>query len=156
MILGSLDPRQIGVINAMPFLTSTLILTCFQAIKLSHLVRAHHDPDYQELLNLMRTNPIDLIDDEVQKRRFFDLIDLFGFVISWDDPSITPNTIRLFAKKVPVTASLGNYTEAVISRFHQDGTPHIICCSSDFQRGAFSISEYLPANAESKKTLNKN
>jgi hypothetical protein len=84
------------------------------------------------------------------------LIDLFGFVISWDDPSITPNTIRLFAKKVPVTASLGNYTEVVISRLHQDGTPHIICCSSDFQKGAFSISEYLPANAESKKTLNKN
>ena len=155
LILGSLDPRQIGVINAMPFLTSTLILTCFQAIKLSHSVRAHHDPDYQELLNLMRTNPIDLIDDEYQKRRFFDLIDLFGFVNSWDDPSITPNTIRLFAKKVPVTASLGNYTEAIISRFHQDGTRHIICCSSDFQRGAFSISEYLPANAESKKTLNK-
>ena len=102
----------------MPFLTSTLILTCFQAIKLSHSVRAHHDPDYQELLNLMQTNPIDLIDDEVQKRRFFDLIDLFGFVMSWDDPSITPNTIRLFAKKVPVTASLGNYTESVISRFH--------------------------------------
>ncbi len=45
LILGSLDPRQIGVINAMPFLTSTLILTCFQAIKLSHSVRAHHDPD---------------------------------------------------------------------------------------------------------------
>jgi len=133
LILGSLDPRQIGVINAMPFLTSTLILTCFQAIKLSHSVRAHHDPDYQELLNLMRTNPIDLIDDEYQKRRFFDLIDLFGFVIYWDDPSITPNTIRLFAKKVPVTASLGNYTEAVIYRFHHDGTPCIICCSSDFQ-----------------------
>ncbi len=65
------------------------------------------------------------------------------------------NTIRLFSKKVPVTASLGNYTEAVISRFHQDGTPHIICCSNDFQRGAFSISNYLPANSESKMTFNK-
>ncbi len=70
----------------------------------------------------MQTNPIDLIDDEVQKRRFFDLIDFFGFVMSWDDPSITPNTIRRFAKKVTVTASLGNYTAAVISRFHQNGT----------------------------------
>ncbi len=72
------------------------------------------------------------------------MIDLFGFVISWDDPSITPNTIRLFAKKVPVTAFLENYTKAVISRFHQDGIPHIICCSNDFQRGVFSISEYFP------------
>ena len=83
------------------------------------------------------------------------MIDLFGSFMSWDHPSISPNTIRRFAKKVPVTASLGNHTEAVISRFQHDGTPHIICCSSDFQRGAFSTSEYLPANAESKKNLNK-
>ena len=34
--------------------------------------------------------------------RFFELFDLFRFVTSWDDPSIAPNTIRLFAKKVPV------------------------------------------------------
>jgi len=51
------------------------------------------------------------------KRRFFQLIDLFRFVTSWDDPSITPNTVRLFAKKVPVTASLENYTDAIINRF---------------------------------------
>ncbi len=75
--------------------------------------------------------------------------------MSLDDTSIKPNIIRFFAKKVPVTASLGNYTEAFISRFHQDGTLHIICCSSDFQRVAFYISEYLPANTGSKKTLNK-
>ena len=63
LILGSLDPRQIGVIKAMPLLTSTLILTCFQAVKLCHSVRAFHDQDYQELLNIMRANPLDLIDD---------------------------------------------------------------------------------------------
>ena len=115
MILGSLDPRQIGVIKAMPLLTSTLTLTCFQAVKLCHSVRAFHDPEYQELLNIMRTNPLDLIDDVEKKNRFYELIDLFGFVTLWDDPSITPNTIRLFAKNVPVTASLENYTDAVVS-----------------------------------------
>jgi hypothetical protein len=67
LILGSLDPRQIGVIKAMPLLMSTLTLTCFQAVKLCHLVRAFHDPDYQELLNIMQTNPLDLIDDEGKK-----------------------------------------------------------------------------------------
>ena len=53
LILGSLDPPQIGVIKAMPFLTSTFILT--------------HDPDYQELLNIMRTNPFKLIDNQDKK-----------------------------------------------------------------------------------------
>ncbi len=115
LILGSLDPHQIGIIKAMPLLTSTLTLTCFKAVKLCHLVWAFHDPDYQELLNIMRTNPLDLIDDEEKKTRFYELINLFWFVTSWDDPSITPNTIRLFPKNVPVTASLKNYTDAVVA-----------------------------------------
>jgi len=67
LMLGSLNPRQIGVINAMLLLTSTLTLTCFQAVKLCHSVRAYHDPHYQELLNIMRTNPLDLIEDEGKK-----------------------------------------------------------------------------------------
>ncbi len=67
LILGSLDPHQIGIIKAMLLLMSTLTLTCFQAVKLCHLVRAFHDPDYQELLNIMRTNPLDLIDNEEKK-----------------------------------------------------------------------------------------
>jgi hypothetical protein len=67
LIIGSLDPRQIGVIKAMPLLTSILILTCIQAVKLSHSVRAHNDPQYQELLNIMQINPLDLIDDEDKK-----------------------------------------------------------------------------------------
>ncbi len=42
------------------------------------------------------------------------MIDLFGSV-TWEDPSILPNTMRLFAKKVPMNASLKNYTKIVIS-----------------------------------------
>jgi hypothetical protein len=52
----------------MPLLTSTLILTCFQAVKLCHLVQAFHDPEYQELLNIMQTNPLNLIDNEEKKQ----------------------------------------------------------------------------------------
>jgi hypothetical protein len=67
LILGSLDLHQIGVIKAVPLLTSTQILTCFQAAKLCHFIRAHHDTQYQESLNIMQTNPIDLIDDKAKK-----------------------------------------------------------------------------------------
>jgi hypothetical protein len=67
LILG-LDPHQIGIVKAMPLLTSTLILTCFQAIKLCHSARAFHDPEYQELFNIMQTNPLDLIDNEEKKQ----------------------------------------------------------------------------------------
>jgi hypothetical protein len=156
LILGSFDPCQIGVIKAMTLLTSTLIFACFQAFKLFNSVRAHHDTQHHEFLNIMQTNAVNLIDDKVKKRRFFDLMDLFRLVTSWEDRSITPSTMRHCAKKVPVTESLENYTETVISRFTQDGTLHHIHLSSDSQRGLSSIGEYLPANAKSKKTLNKN
>jgi hypothetical protein len=70
-------------------------------------------------------------------------MDLFRFVTSWEDPSITPNIMRLFVKKVPVTASLKNYTKAAISRFIGDGTLHHICLSSDSQRPLNSIGKHL-------------
>jgi hypothetical protein len=44
-------------------------------------------------------------------------MNFFGFVTSLEDPTITPKTMRLFAKNVPVTASLENYTKAVVTRF---------------------------------------
>jgi hypothetical protein len=44
-----------------------LTLTCFQAGKLCHLVRTFHDPNYQELSNIMQTNPLNPIDDKRKK-----------------------------------------------------------------------------------------
>ncbi len=83
------------------------------------------------------------------------MIDLFWFVTSWDDPSITPNTIRLFAKNVPVMTSLESYTDALVTRFINDGTLYLMGLSCDSQRGSSSIGKYLPASVESKLTLNK-
>jgi hypothetical protein len=50
-----------------------------------------------------------------KKTRFFELLDLFQCITSWDNPSMTPNTVRLFAKKVPVMASLENYTNVIVA-----------------------------------------
>ena len=47
LILGTMDHTQIQPINQLPFSTSSLILTCFQAVELSHSVRAHGDHDFQ-------------------------------------------------------------------------------------------------------------
>ncbi len=64
--------------------------------------------------------------------------------------------MRLFEKKVPVTASLKKYTNAIVAWFIADDTLHLIHLSSDSQRGSSSIGKYLPASVEIKKTLNKN
>ena len=52
LIIGSMDNSQIQPINQLPFLTSGLVLTSFQAIKLQHSVRAHGDLDFQRLQEL--------------------------------------------------------------------------------------------------------
>jgi hypothetical protein len=42
-----MDHTQIQPINQLPFLTSSMVLTCFQAIQLQHSVRAHGDIEFQ-------------------------------------------------------------------------------------------------------------
>ena len=53
-------------------------------------------------------------------------------------------------------ASLKIYTDAVIAWFIAHGTLHLICLSSESQRGSRSIGKYLPASVETKKILNNN
>ena len=47
-ISGTMDNSQIQPINQIPFLTSTLVLTCFLALELKHSVRAHNDINFQQ------------------------------------------------------------------------------------------------------------
>ena len=60
LIIGSMDHTQIQPINQLPFLTSSMVLTSFQAIKLQHSVRAHGDVDFQRLQELTRKCPYEL------------------------------------------------------------------------------------------------
>ena len=49
LIFSSLDHTQLQPINELPFLTSSLMMICFQAMHLQQSVRAHDDPDFQKL-----------------------------------------------------------------------------------------------------------
>ena len=62
-ILGTMDNSQIKPINQIPFLTSTLVLTCFLALELKHSVRAHNDIDFQQLQSITKMDPFDLEHD---------------------------------------------------------------------------------------------
>ena len=73
LILCAMDHCQIQLINQLPLLTSTLILTCFQDIELKHLVRAHGDIPFQRLQQITRMNPYELISNESIKAEFFRL-----------------------------------------------------------------------------------
>ncbi len=152
LILESLHQHQIGVINAMLLLTTT-----WRTFKQSNyaILLGPSWSRFPKATKSHANQPIWSFWWGTKKSRFFELFNLFPFVSSWDHPTILPNTTRLFAKMVPVTASLKNYTKADISRYKSNGTSNIIQISLDSQRGANSIGEHLPANAKSRKTLKK-
>ncbi len=99
LILGSLDPCRIGVIKAMPLLMSTSILTWFQAVKLCHLVRAFHDPEYQELLNIMQTNPLNLIDYEEKNQDSMNWSTCFGLSRHGTTPPLHPTWLGFLQRR---------------------------------------------------------
>ena len=49
LILGTTDHTQLQPINQLPILTSSMMMTCFQMIRLDHSVRAHGDNEFQRL-----------------------------------------------------------------------------------------------------------
>ena len=73
LIFGTMDHTQIQPINQLPFLTSSLTLTIFQAVQLQHYVRSHGDIEFQRLHAIARINPFDLVNDLETKNDFFEL-----------------------------------------------------------------------------------
>lgn len=56
-IMGTMDPSQLQPINALPFLRSTFMTSCFAAVELTHSVRAHGDVEFQRLRSKLGQPP---------------------------------------------------------------------------------------------------
>ena len=98
LIIGSMDNLQIKPINQLPFLTSILVITSFQAIKFQHSVRAYGDLDFQRLQELTRKFPYELQNSTGLKKVFFEFTsDILTFVPNWNDNKISPNMTRAFS-----------------------------------------------------------
>jgi hypothetical protein len=74
LIIGTMDPTQLQPIDQLPFLTSSLMMTCFSMIELQHSVRAHGDIEYQRLQAITRMNPFAIVNDNVIKQEFMSLV----------------------------------------------------------------------------------
>ena len=70
LIFGTMDHTQIQPINQLPFLTSSLTLTIFQAVQLQYYVRAHRDIEFQRLQAITRISPFDLVNYLERKEEF--------------------------------------------------------------------------------------
>ena len=156
LILGTMDHTQIQPINQLPFLTSSLVLTCFYAVELCHSVRAHGDIDFQRLQQITRMDPFSLMEDIGIKDEFFRLAgDILTFVENWDDCRIRPNMMRAFSRVRPAQEALTDYRESIKRQLQNESITYRIAFARNNQRNRSTSAEYGPANQTSIRALNK-
>ena len=156
LLLGSMDHVQIQPINQLPFLTSSLVLTCFKAIELKQSVRAFGDMEFQRLQNITRMDPFELSESNELKDELFRLAsEILTFVPDWEDNRINPNMMRTFARKMPAQEALDKYKESVKRQLQNDSIPFRIALSIDKQRTRTTNAEYGTASIQTIKALNK-
>ena len=71
MIIGTMDHRQLQPINLLPFLTLSLMLTCFVMVELKHSVRAHGHPRFKRLQDITRMDPYELRESQELRDEIF-------------------------------------------------------------------------------------
>ena len=156
LIIGSMDNSQIQPIDQLPFLTSSMVLTCFQAIKLQHSVRAYGDIDFQRLQELTRKCPYELRQSIEYKNEFFELAGrILTFVPDWKDNRISPNMMRAFSRIRPAQNALNEYRENIKQLLDTESIVFRVAYSRDLQRTRSTNAEYSDATENSIKALNK-
>ena len=151
-----MDNSQIQPINQLPFLTSTLLLTCFQAVLLHHSVIAHGDTNFQRLQELTRQCPCELRESSELKNELFELIDrILTFVPDWNDSRISPNMMRVFSRTRPAQAALNEYREAIKQQLENEYIPYRIVSSRDSHSTRSTNAEYSDASPNSINALDK-
>ena len=123
LIVSTMDPHQLGPINAMPFLCSSLILTSFVMVELRHSVRAHGYPEFKRLQDITRMDPQQLRRSPELKAEFAELAESnLTFVASWEDDSIGPNMLRSYSRRMPAQEALDECRESIKRRLDTDRT----------------------------------
>ena len=156
LLVRTMDHKQIQPINQLPFLTSSLVLTCFEAIELKQSVRAHGDLDFQRLQDITRMNPFQLMNNSVVKNDLFELAgSILTFVHNWNDRRVTPNMMICFSRKQPAQNVLNEYRESVKCLLSNKSIEYRVAVSRDLHRTSGTNGEYSEASAQSVQYLNK-
>jgi hypothetical protein len=114
LVVFTLDHTQIQPYDARPFLTSTNLISCFRMVLLTTSVRAANDNALQRVQEISRYPFWYLVANPEVVEEFLSLvINNFTFVQDWSSPLITPDTFRLYSKKVPAKEAARQFVERV-------------------------------------------
>lgn len=144
LLICSMDHAQLGSIKGLPFLISTFIMTSFTLVGLTQSVRAHEDKKFQRLQEITRMRADYLRENEkTMKKELMSALNCLTYVKSMDDPLITPNTQRMFAKKDMALKATENYVEHTVNLLHRNHIPYYLCRAHDYQKSVNSQAEFL-------------
>ena len=159
LIIGTMDHTQTQPVNALPFLLSSHILTCYTMVQLKESVRAADDALFREFQHLTRENPYVLLNSPEKKDRFFELAtNIFNYADTWNSPKIKKNMSLLFARKSKVKSATALYTDTLIANFtnNDNATPYRIIYSVDHQVRTGTAGDYTVAMSSTVASLNNN
>lgn len=118
-LIGTLDHTQIQPWDGRPFLTSPLVIPCFDKVQLKHSVRTNDSGAY-DMQDIARSNYNVLSTDRSKVDRFIELAGTkFTFVPSWNDEKITKSTYRVYSKRVPVVDATADFVKKVKNEYQE-------------------------------------
>jgi predicted GIY-YIG superfamily endonuclease len=149
MVFTTMDIQQLPPIHGHPCLMSSLVLTSFHLVTLQEYVRSRTDPHLQRLITLTRKlEPL----EESEMEEFMHLIVTnCTFVNSWEDPSITPDTIRILGTRKGVQTAENTYYDKIQSQ----GLPILTRTSEDYESLKTSHGTWKHASTNTIRSLNK-
>ncbi len=101
--------------------------------KLKHSVRAHGDPDFQQLQAITRMCPFKLLSSSALKDEFFQLAGRLTYVPDWNNRRIGRNMMQAFSREKPEQRALRVYHWTIMKQMGEDGETYQVAASQDTQ-----------------------
>ena len=148
--IGTYDPTQLQPIQGRPLLVSLNIIPCYKVVPIKHFVRTQ-DSSFFRLQQIARLSYNELRESEDLQYEFERLCEKFTFADSWDDPSITPGTFRIYAKNIPAKTASKDFVRSVKNHIQMENYRERKAI--DLQRYRFSNESWKDASAATVTTL---
>lgn len=145
LIIGTIDHTQLQPVQGRPFLTSVHIIPCFRFVGLDMSVRSSNDEPFQRLQEIFQMNYCTLSSNNALVDEFLELCsENLSFVDDWTDVLITPDTYRLYSKKVPAKEAARDF----VDRIRRSIAPANLCEShaNDVEKSRYSHLEWGSAS----------
>ena len=156
LIISTIDDKQLQPIEGFPVLLSPHIITCFTVKMLTESVRAATCKTSRRINEINRlpyrallANRTNLINE------YRGLLEKFTFVDSWDDPIITREHFRIFARCAPADRAKFKFVEETKQEMKRGGIHFQSHLSEDVQVPVESHRDWQPATIRTVRILNK-